>query len=120
MVKRGLQACFTILVLPPLLFKLLAILIVVFLFVDVTARFVLAMLKPGSFLTRDFAVGLRLRFHFVSPGLLLFHPHGFSLGQRAVIYTMLDTFLLSLLATINTRRLLREPGEAESEHKCNR
>jgi len=85
----------------------LPILIVVLLFIYPAAGFVFSSLKLGSFLDCNPAVGFRLGFQGVSLGLSGLELHGFSFGQRAALYALLDPFLLPFLTIVNDRRLLR-------------
>jgi hypothetical protein len=99
---------------------LLPVLIVVLLSVDVPAGSVLPVLKPGSFLRRDSAIGLRPPLHTPGPRLLSFHSRGFAPGERAALHAVTNAPLLSTLAPINAWRFLRRYTDPERKQKHRR
>jgi len=92
----------------------------VLLSVDVPARTILSVLKPGSFTSRHLAVGFRFRFQSPCARLLSFHPRRFAPRERAALNALMNAPLLPVLAPIYAWRLLRQDSDPQRKHKHDR
>jgi hypothetical protein len=95
----------------------LALLGVMFLSVDVTARAILAPVQVAALALRDFTIGFGRGLFGVRDGLLALQASSFAARQLAAAHALADAPLLMALALVNSRRILRERGDAHAEHK---
>ena len=103
-----------------LLSCLLPLLSIVFLPVDMTAGSVLSPLKTNPLPSGDRSIRLRPGFDSPRSSLLSFEPRGLAPGERTAPRALTNTPLLSVLAPIDARRLLRRHGDPERKHKHDR
>ena len=99
---------------------LLPLLSIVFLPVDMTAGSVLSPLKSDPLPPGNRSVRLRLSFDVSRSSLLSFKPRGLAPGERTAPHALMNTPLLSVLAPVYARRLLRRHSDLERKHKHDR
>jgi hypothetical protein len=95
----------------------LALLRVVLLPVDVTARAILAPVQVAALALRHFAIGFGRGLFGVRHRLLALHAASFAARQLAAAHALTNAPLLMALAPVYSRRILRERGDAHAEHK---
>jgi hypothetical protein len=93
---------------------------IVLLSVDVPARSILSVLKPGSFPSRNRTIRLRFRFQSPGPRLLSFQPCRFAPGKRTAPLALMNAPLLAMLAPVYAWRRLSKSADGESEYECDR
>jgi hypothetical protein len=93
------------------------LLLIVFLSVDATAGAILAAVQVPALAPRHFAVGLGGSLFGAGHALLPAETVGFSPSQFATAHTMTDAPLLTMLALVNARRVLRRGGNAQAKRE---
>ena len=81
------------------------------------ARAILASVQVSAFSLGHLAVSFGGGLFSFRSGLLPFEPSGFPTVQLAAAHALTDAPLLVTLAPVNSRRLLRENGDAHAERE---